>query len=47
MLVEQNAFLALELARRAYVMESGIVVESGETGSVLESDLVRRAYLGL
>ncbi len=47
LLVEQNAFLALELARRAYVMESGIVVESGETGSVLESDLVRRAYLGL
>ena len=47
LLVEQNAFLALELAGRAYVMESGIVVESGETGSVAESDLVRRAYLGL
>lgn len=47
LLVEQNAFLALEIARSAYVMESGLVVESGETGAVLESDLVRRAYLGI
>ena len=47
LLVEQNAFLALEIARRAYVMESGLVVESGETKAVLESDLVRRAYLGI
>ncbi len=47
LLVEQNAFLALELARKAYVMESGIVVESGDTEAVLESDLVRRAYLGI
>lgn len=47
LLVEQNAFLALEIARSAYVMESGLVVESGETKAVLESDLVRRAYLGI
>ena len=47
LLVEQNAFLALELAKQAYVMESGRVVESGETAEVLESDLVRRAYLGI
>ena len=47
LLVEQNAFLALEIARSAYVMESGLVVESGETKDVLESDLVRRAYLGI
>jgi len=47
LLVEQNAFLALEIARRAYVMESGLVVESGDTEDVLESDLVRRAYLGI
>lgn len=47
LLVEQNAFLALEIARKAYVMESGLVVESGETRDVLESDLVRRAYLGI
>ncbi|WP_420613315.1 ABC transporter ATP-binding protein [Candidatus Spongiisocius sp.] len=47
LLVEQNAYLALELARKAYVMESGRVVESGDTGVVMESDLVRRAYLGI
>lgn len=47
LLVEQNAFLALELARKAYVMESGRVVESGDTAVVMESDLVRRAYLGI
>ena len=47
LLVEQNAFLALEIAQRAYVMESGAVVESGDTAEVLESDLVRRAYLGI
>ncbi len=46
LLVEQNAFLALELAQRAYVVESGSVVVSGETGAVIQSDLVRRAYLG-
>lgn len=47
LLVEQNAFLALEIAKKAYVMESGLVVESGETQDVIESDLVRRAYLGI
>ncbi len=47
LLVEQNAYLALEIAQKAYVMESGRVVESGDTASVLESDLVRRAYLGI
>ena len=47
LLVEQNAYLALELARKAYVMESGRVVESGDTEVVMESDLVRRAYLGI
>ena len=47
LLVEQNAFLALEIAKKAYVMESGSVVESGDTAVVRESDLVRRAYLGI
>ncbi len=47
LLVEQNAYLGLELAARAYVLESGRVVASGNADDVLESDLVRRAYLGL
>jgi branched-chain amino acid transport system ATP-binding protein len=46
LLVEQNARLALELAGRAYVMESGSIVLSG-VGSVLLADpRVREAYLG-
>ena len=47
LLVEQNAYLGRELAARAYVLESGRVVASGNADDVLESDLVRRAYLGL
>ena len=46
-LVEQNAYLGLDLAERAYVLESGRVVESGTADEVLDSDLVRQAYLGI
>ncbi len=44
LLVEQNARLALQVAHRGYVMESGAITLSGE--SLLQSDAVRRAYLG-
>jgi branched-chain amino acid transport system ATP-binding protein len=46
LLVEQNAKLALEVARRGYVMESGTITLSGASGELLGSDAVRRAYLG-
>jgi branched-chain amino acid transport system ATP-binding protein len=46
-LVEQNARLALELADRGYVMETGRIVVSGDASELLYSDLVRKAYLGL
>jgi len=46
LLVEQNARLALELAGRGYVMESGIVVLSGEARRLLDEPRVREAYLG-
>jgi branched-chain amino acid transport system ATP-binding protein len=46
LLVEQNASAALEIADRAYVMETGLIVSTGE-GSVLLSDpKVKAAYLG-
>ena len=46
LLVEQNASAALEIADRAYVMETGRIVSTGE-GSVLLSDpKVKAAYLG-
>jgi branched-chain amino acid transport system ATP-binding protein len=46
LLVEQNARLALELAGRGYVMESGVVTLSGEAEALLADERVRRAYLG-
>ena len=46
LLVEQNARLALEAAKRGYVLESGTITLSGEAGELLGSDAVQRAYLG-
>ena len=46
LLVEQNAALALELADRAYVLETGQVVISGSAAEVRSNESVRRAYLG-
>ncbi|HKY03223.1 MAG TPA: ABC transporter ATP-binding protein [Burkholderiales bacterium] len=46
LLVEQNAKLALEAASRAYVMESGTVVLSGDARSLLHDPKVCAAYLG-
>jgi branched-chain amino acid transport system ATP-binding protein len=46
LLVEQNARLALELASRAYVLESGSIALSGEAARLLEHPRVRAAYLG-
>jgi branched-chain amino acid transport system ATP-binding protein len=46
LLVEQNARLALELAHRGYVMESGAIALSGSAKSLLEDARVKEAYLG-
>jgi branched-chain amino acid transport system ATP-binding protein len=46
LLVEQNARLALEVAHRGYVMESGEIGLTGEARSLLENPRVREAYLG-
>ena len=46
LLVEQNALLALEAARRAYVMESGAITLSGDAKSLLHDARIREAYLG-
>jgi branched-chain amino acid transport system ATP-binding protein len=46
LLVEQNARLALQVAQRGYVMESGAITLSGAAGELLGSDAVQRAYLG-
>ncbi len=46
LLVEQNARLALQVASRGYVMESGAITLSGSSAELLGSDAVQRAYLG-
>ncbi len=46
LLVEQNARLALSMADRAYVMESGMITLSGSAHQLLNDDRVREAYLG-
>ncbi len=46
-LVEQNAFQALKIANRGYVMENGRISLSGQADKLLENDDVKRAYLGI
>jgi branched-chain amino acid transport system ATP-binding protein len=46
LLVEQNVFEALEVADRAYVLQTGRVVLEGPGAELLRSDLIRSAYLG-
>lgn len=46
LLVEQNAKLALEVAHRGYVLESGLITLTDSATNLLGSDAVRRAYLG-
>ena len=46
LLVEQNASMALSIADRAYVLETGRIVKEGSGSDLLRDDDVRRAYLG-
>ncbi len=46
LLVEQNAQMALSVADRAYVLETGNITMSGQANELLHNDSVRRAYLG-
>jgi len=46
LLVEQNARRALQIADRAYVMESGLITLSGAAKNLLDDPKVRAAYLG-
>ena len=46
LLVEQNALLALEVAHHAIVLETGKIVVQGPSKELLNSELIRKAYLG-
>ncbi len=46
LLAEQNAFAALKIAHRAYVLENGHIVREGKPDELLADDSIRKAYIG-
>lgn len=46
MLVEQNAFLALDISDKGYVLETGRVALEGDSQRLLQDEHVKKAYLG-
>ncbi|MDX2160228.1 MAG: ABC transporter ATP-binding protein [bacterium] len=46
LLVEQNALMALEVAHRGYVLQTGQVVLSDQANTLMNNDMVRKVYLG-
>ena len=46
LLVEQNANLAMEIAHRVYLLETGTIVASGDARDDRGDDSIRKAYLG-
>ena len=46
LIVEQNAFMALSISDRAYVLENGVITASGDSQELIASDEIRKAYLG-
>jgi branched-chain amino acid transport system ATP-binding protein len=46
LLVEQNAFKALDIASRAYILETGAILKSGPAAELKNDEAVRAAYLG-
>ena len=47
LLVEQMVQEALEIADRGYILQTGKIVQSGPAGELLESDEVKKAYMGM
>ncbi len=46
LLVEQNAYMALSISSRTYVLENGFIRLSGPSAELIDSDEIRKAYLG-
>mgnify|MGYP001203960373 CR=1 FL=1 len=46
LLVEQNALMALSVANRGYVLQTGEIVLADDAGKLIQNDMVRKAYLG-
>ena len=46
LLVEQNAFKALSIAKRAYILETGRIIKSDDVCVLIKDETVKKAYLG-
>ena len=46
LLIEQNANMALKLADRAYVLETGLITKTGTGAELLADESIKEAYLG-
>ena len=46
LLVEQNAFKALSISDRAYILETGVITKSGKASDLIKDPAVKTAYLG-
>lgn len=46
LLVEQNAYIALTISNRTYVLENGVITAEGRSADLMQSDEIRKAYLG-
>ena len=46
LIVEQNAFMAMSISNRTYVLENGHIVSHGDSAALLESPDIKKAYLG-
>ena len=44
--VEQNAFMAMTISNRTYVLENGCIVNEGKSTDLFESPEIKKAYLG-
>jgi branched-chain amino acid transport system ATP-binding protein len=47
LLVEQNALMALSIAHRGYVLQTGEIVLSDTAANLKKNDMVKKAYLGV
>ena len=47
LLVEQNALMALQVANRGYVLQTGQIVLADNAKSLSENEMVQKAYLGI
>ncbi|MBI1854911.1 MAG: ABC transporter ATP-binding protein, partial [Chloroflexi bacterium] len=47
LLVEQNALMALSIANRGYVLQTGEIILSDAAAKLKENEMVRKSYLGI